>query len=70
MTEHTQRRENIAIMEEPEERNKCRVCLSGCKQVTTFVLSHVGLVTLVVGYCLIGAVIFESLEAGHEKTVK
>ncbi|CAG7732600.1 unnamed protein product [Allacma fusca] len=57
-------------MEEPEEKNKCRVCLSGCKQVTTFILSHVGLVTLVVGYCLIGAAVFEKLEADHEKSIK
>jgi len=52
--------------EEPEERTKCEVCISGCKQVTTFTLSHIGLLTLVVCYCMAGAAIFESLEAENE----
>ena len=56
--------------EEEVERTKCEVCISGCKQVTTFTLSHVGLLTLVVCYCLIGAAIFEALEADHEIFVR
>jgi hypothetical protein len=52
--------------DEPEEKTRCQVCLTGCKHVTTFILSHVGLVTLVVGYCLVGAVTFEALEVDHE----
>lgn len=55
--------------DEPEEKTKCQYCMTGCKQLITFLLSHVGLVTLVVGYCLIGAVTFEALEAGHEREV-
>lgn len=33
--------------------------LLGCKHVTAFILSHVGLLSLVVGYCVIGAFTFE-----------
>ncbi|CAL8142730.1 unnamed protein product [Orchesella dallaii] len=56
--------------DEPEERTKCQYCITGFKQFITFLLSHVGLLTLVVGYCLIGAVTFKALEADHEKEVK
>jgi hypothetical protein len=51
------------IEEEPEEKSRCQVV---CKSVAAFVLSHVGLVTLVVGYCVLGAMTFEALEVGHE----
>lgn len=57
------------IEDEPEEKTKCQYCMTGCKQLATFLLSHVGLLTLVVGYCLIGAVTFEALEATHEREV-
>lgn len=52
-----------------DENAKCKVCIAGSKKVATFVLSHVGLISLVVGYCLIGAVIFEALESEHERQV-
>ncbi|OXA61741.1 Uncoordinated protein 58 [Folsomia candida] len=52
--------------DEPEEKTKCQVCIEGCKHVTAFILSHVGLLSLVVGYCVIGAFTFEALEARNE----
>lgn len=56
--------------DEPEEKTKCQYCITGCKQLLTFFLSHIGLLTLVVGYCLIGAVMFEALEAQNERDVR
>lgn len=47
--------------DDPEDQTKCQVCVKGCKHVTAFILSHVGLLTLVVGYCMIGALAFEAL---------
>jgi hypothetical protein len=53
-----------------EEKNQCAVCMSGCKKLTTFFLSHVGLISLVVGYCIMGAFTFEALESSHELQVR
>lgn len=40
------------------------------KNILKFLLSHIGLVSLVVGYTLIGAVSFQALEAEQEIMVK
>ena len=56
-------------LEDDEERTKCQICLSGCKQMTTFTLSHIGLLTLVICYCSLGGAIFEVLEAENELQV-
>ncbi|CAL8142742.1 unnamed protein product [Orchesella dallaii] len=56
--------------EEASEKGKCARCMSACKSVTTFLLSHVGLISLVVGYCIMGAFTFEALESSHEIQVK
>ncbi|ODM97438.1 TWiK family of potassium channels protein 7 [Orchesella cincta] len=56
--------------EEANQKGKCARCMSACKQVTTFLLSHVGLISLVVGYCIMGAFTFEALESSHEIQVK
>lgn len=49
------------------KKNKCLYYL---RNIATFLVSHIGLVSLVVGYCIMGAFTFEALEAGHEKKVK
>ena len=36
----------------------------------SFLLSHIGLLSLVVGYCIMGAFIFEQLEYKNELEVK
>ena len=41
-----------------------------CQQVVSFLLSHIGLLSLVVGYCIMGAFVFEELERDHELMVK
>jgi len=35
-----------------------------------FLLSHLGLLALVVGYCLAGAALFEAVEGPHERALK
>jgi len=40
------------------------------RNIATFLVSHIGLVSLVVGYCIMGAFAFEALEADNERQVK
>ena len=40
------------------------------KTCLTFIFSHVGLLSMVVGYCIMGGFIFEHLERDHELMVK
>ena len=56
-------------LEQPATRSKCMsfVCFSW--KVFTCIFSHVTLVTLVVAYCMLGAITFEELEADNERTV-
>jgi len=56
-------------LDEYEPKSRCTSCLSKCRRLTTFFLSHVGLISLVVGYCIIGAFTFEALESSHELEV-
>ena len=48
-------------------RSKCSRCVKKC---LVFLLSYVGLITLVVAYSIFGGVIFMALEAPNEKVVK
>lgn len=59
-----------AVDDDESEKGKCSRCMSCCKKVTTFLLSHVGLISLVVGYCIMGAFTFEALESSHEIQVR
>ena len=61
---------DLDMEEDEEERTKCKKCLAGCRSVTTFFLSHVGLISLVIAYCVMGAFTFESLEKQHELDVR
>ncbi len=58
----------------PPKKFSCKSCCfsfcRGLQSFVTFVVSRVGLVALVVGYCLIGAVTFERLERLNELRVK
>jgi hypothetical protein len=42
-------------------------CLKLCRQFITFMISRIGLMIAMVGYVLIGGVIFEVLESENEK---
>lgn len=46
---------------------KCGKCCYYCRQVTTFLFSHIGLCTLLLGYALMGAFTFQALEYQHEQ---
>jgi len=47
----------------------CRSTCGCLASALAFFISHVGLVALVAGYCLLGGVIFEKLEGEHELKV-
>lgn len=49
---------------------RCGPCGSYLKSIVKFLLSHIGLVSLVVGYTIIGAITFQNLESENEKAVK
>ena len=60
----------LELEEDAEEKTKCQKCTICCRKTTTFLLSHVGLISLVISYCVLGALMFESLESRHELDVK
>jgi len=49
---------------------RCVACMCCAWKVTRCLCSHITLVTIVVAYCLIGAAMFEKLEAENEKMVR
>ncbi|XP_013787082.1 TWiK family of potassium channels protein 18-like [Limulus polyphemus] len=49
------------------EQSRCAKCQYYCRTGFTFVFSHIGLCSLVVGYTIIGAFTFEALEAQNER---
>ncbi|CAN7985894.1 unnamed protein product [Ixodes hexagonus] len=51
-----------------EPRSRCSRCRYYCRAGTTSLVSHFGLCSLVVGYCIMGAFLFEYLEAGNESS--
>ena len=58
---------------EPEVRagpSRAKTCLRYLGAVCGFLFSHIGLLSLVVGYCIMGAFIFEELEQYNEILVK
>ena len=61
---------DFAESEPPPPPTKCSKCLKFIRQVLSFLLSHIGLLSLVVGYCIMGAFIFEELEKENELQVK
>lgn len=50
----------------PKERSRCTAAICVSWKVFTCIFSHVMLVTLVVAYCIFGAITFEYLEARNE----
>jgi len=53
-----------------EPKSKCHTCLKFTRSFASFLLSHIGLLSLVVGYCIMGAFIFEELEKHNEIMTK
>lgn len=54
----------------PKQRGRCTSCLCMSWKVFTCILSHVILITCVIGYCLMGSYAFEWLEAENERQVR
>ena len=53
-----------------EQTTRCGSCMKVTRSVTSFLLSHIGLLSLVVGYCIGGAFIFQELERANEIETK
>ena len=56
--------------EEQEQESKVSRCLTALRKATTFLFSHIGLLALVSGYCIVGGLTFEHLEKENELSVK
>ncbi|XP_023330875.1 uncharacterized protein LOC111703223 isoform X2 [Eurytemora carolleeae] len=52
------------------EISRLNRCLINTRRGITFLISHIGLVSLVAGYCTLGAILFEQLERDYELEVK
>ena len=61
---------DFAESEPPPPPSKCSQCCKIVKKFISFLLSHIGLLSLVVGYCIMGAFIFRELEYRNELEVK
>ena len=51
-------------------RERRRKCIHCCKKFVAFLFSHIGLCSLVVGYTILGGIVFQALEGPHEQQVK
>ncbi len=49
-----------------ERKGGLAKCFYYGRKITTFLVSHIGLVSMVVGYCIMGAFTFEALERQYE----
>lgn len=62
------------LLQDDPRPSVCLVCLAKFCYVfrkgLTFLLSHIGLISFVVGYCIMGALMFEALEAENEQVVR
>jgi len=52
---------------EDRRRRRKRQIVSCCRQLAAFTFSHVGLASIVVAYSIVGALLFQALEAPHEE---
>lgn len=50
-----------------QNMTRCGKCCHYCRQTATFLFSHIGLCGLLLGYALLGAFAFRSLEYYHEQ---
>ena len=48
----------------------CRYIIKGLKRFITFLFSHVGLSCLIVGYSLLGGIMFKAIELPNEKEIR
>ena len=56
--------------EEQSDISPLSRCLGAAKQAVTFLFSHIGLLALVSGYCILGGLTFEHLERENELQVE
>ena len=56
--------------EEQSDTSSLSRCLTAVRRFFTFLFSHIGLLALVMGYCILGGLTFEHLERENEIQVK
>ena len=56
--------------EEQSDISSLSRCLTAVRRFFTFLFSHIGLLALVMGYCILGGLTFEHLERENEIQVK
>ncbi|XP_045498938.1 uncharacterized protein LOC123696653 isoform X2 [Colias croceus] len=64
------RRHRVERLEYPPPPSKCAKFLYYTWKLCSVVFSHFVMISLVVAYCILGAVTFERLESHHEREVK
>ena len=60
----------ITTEEQEQETSFLSRCLTAVRRALTFLFSHIGLLALVFGYCILGGLTFEHLERDNELKVK
>ena len=57
-------------IEEHSDASNLSKCMIAIRRFFTFIFSHVGLLSMVMGYCILGGITFEHLEKDHELQVQ
>lgn len=66
MIKQRQRNTRLTSRRESKVRQRQKKVINCCKKGIAFLFSHIGLCSLVVGYCILGGIIFKALEGDNE----
>lgn len=66
MIKQRQRNTRLTSRRESKVRQRQKKVINCCKKGIAFLFSHIGLCSLVVGYCILGGMIFKALEGENE----
>ncbi|XP_045172126.2 uncharacterized protein LOC123534111 [Mercenaria mercenaria] len=66
MIKQRQRNTRLTSRRESKVRQRQKKVINCCKKGIAFLFSHIGLCSLVVGYCILGGIIFKALEGENE----
>lgn len=66
MIKQRQRNTRLTTRRESKVRQRQKKVINCCKKGIAFLFSHIGLCSLVVGYCILGGIIFKALEGDNE----
>ncbi|CAI2726597.1 unnamed protein product [Schistosoma spindalis] len=60
---------NNLILKQKQTNLKCKKFKKYLKSLIAFLFSHIGLCLVVVGYCILGAFLFRSIEQNHQSNI-